>query len=55
MKTVDKGVRVDQDLTGKTHSDLDRWKKGGLDVQIFSVYCGRCKNAYAIANRKWTV
>jgi membrane dipeptidase len=36
MKTVDKGVRVDQDLTGKTHSDLDRWKKGGL-VQIFGV------------------
>jgi membrane dipeptidase len=22
---------------------LDRWKKGGLDVQIFSVYCGGVK------------
>jgi len=53
MKAVDKGVIFDQDLTGKTHSDLDRWKKGGLDVQIFSVYCdGGVKNAYAIANRE---
>jgi len=53
MKTVDKGVLLDQDLTGKTHSDLDRWKKGGLDVQIFSVYCdGGVKNPYAIANRE---
>ncbi|MEH6535897.1 MAG: dipeptidase [Psychroserpens sp.] len=53
MKIVDKGVILDQDLTGKTHSDLDRWKKGGLDVQIFSVYCdGGVKNAYAIANRE---
>ena len=53
MKTVDKGLMFDQDLTGKTHSDLDRWKKGGLDVQIFSVYCdGGVKNAYAIANKE---
>lgn len=53
MKTVDKGLMFDQDLTGKTHSDLDRWKTGGLDVQIFSVYCdGGVKNAYAIANRE---
>src|SRR5882672_3393070 len=22
------------------HSDLDRWKKGGLDVQFFSVWTG---------------
>lgn len=53
MKVVDKGVLLDQDLTGKTHSDLDRWKTGGLDVQIFSVYCdGGVKNAYEIANRE---
>ena len=53
MKAVDKGLMFDQDLTGKTHSDLDRWKTGGLDVQIFSVYCdGGVKNAYAIANRE---
>ena len=43
----------DQYLTGKTPSDLDRWKKGGLDVQIFSVDCdGGLKNAYAYANRE---
>ena len=39
MKAADIGMVFDQDLTGKTHSDLARWKKGGLDVQIFSVYC----------------
>ena len=45
MKVVDKGVILDQDLTGKTHTDLDRWKKGGLNVQIFSVYSdGGVKN-----------
>ncbi|WP_347173936.1 dipeptidase [Polaribacter uvawellassae] len=53
MKAVDNGVIFDQDLTGKTHSDLDRWKIGGLDVQIFSVYTdGGVKNAFAIANRE---
>ena len=39
MKAADQGIVFDQDLSGKTHSDLTRWKKGGLDVQIFSVYC----------------
>jgi membrane dipeptidase len=53
MKAADKGMVFDQDLTGKTHTDLDRWKKGGLDVQLFSVYCdGDTKNAYAFANRE---
>ncbi len=53
MKAADKGVVFDQDLTGKTHSDLARWKKGGLDVQIFSVYCdGDMKNSFAFANRE---
>ncbi|MGH2565584.1 MAG: membrane dipeptidase, partial [Ginsengibacter sp.] len=52
MRSVDLGVVFDQDLTGKTHSDLDRWKKGGLDVQIFSVFCeGDTKNPFAYANR----
>ena len=52
MKAVDLGIVMDQDLKGKTHSDLARWKKGGLDVQIFSVYCdGDAKNPYAYANR----
>jgi membrane dipeptidase len=53
MKAADKGMVFDRDLSGKTHSDLSRWKKGGLDVQIFSVYCdGDTKNAYAFANRE---
>ncbi len=53
MQAADRGMVFDQDLTGKTHSDLARWKKGGLDIQIFSVYCdGGLKNAYAYANRE---
>ena len=52
MKAVDLGIVMDQDLKGKTHSDLIRWKKGGLDIQIFSVYCdGDAKNPFAYANR----
>lgn len=53
MRAADLGIVFDQDLSGKTHSDLARWKKGGLDVQLFSVYCdGDKKNAYAYANRE---
>ena len=56
MKALDKGVMFDQDLTGKTHSDLDRWKKGGLDVQIFSVFSdGGVKNPYSIANSQMDI
>jgi membrane dipeptidase len=54
MKAVDlRGIVMDKDLTGITRSDLTRWKKGGLDVQIFSVFCdGDVKNPYAYANRE---
>ncbi|ULQ50746.1 dipeptidase [Flavihumibacter fluvii] len=53
MKAADKGIVFDQDLAGKTSSDLSRWKKGGLDVQVFSVYCdGDLKHPYAYANRQ---
>jgi len=53
MKAADKGIVFDQDLTGKTHTDLDRWKAGGLDVQFCSVYCdGDMKNPFAYANRE---
>ncbi|MES2331805.1 MAG: dipeptidase [Bacteroidota bacterium] len=53
MKVVDQGLLLDGDLTGKAHSDLVRWKKGGLDVQIFSVYCdGDAKKPFAYANRQ---
>jgi membrane dipeptidase len=53
MKAAEKGMVFDKDLTGKALSDLARWKKGGLDVQIFSVYCdGDAKEPYAYANRE---
>lgn len=43
----------DQNLRGKTHSDLQRFKEGGVDVQIFSVWCdGAQKAAYAYANQQ---
>lgn len=36
---IEKSVRFEQDLTGRTHSDLQRMKKGGVDIQIFSIFC----------------
>src|SRR2546423_12426235 len=48
---IEKGYSFDQDLTGKTHSDLQRMKKGGIDVQVFSVWCdGAKQNPFAWAN-----
>ncbi len=53
MKAADRGISFDKDLTGITHSDLARWKRGGLDVQIFSVYCdGDAKKPFAYATRE---
>jgi len=53
MKVVDQGLILDSDLTGKAHSDLARWKKGGLDLQVFSVYCdGDAKSPFAYAERE---
>lgn len=50
---IDKGYSFDQDLTGKTHSDLNRMLKGGIDVQVFSIYCdGTQINPYQFANRE---
>jgi membrane dipeptidase len=34
-----KGMNINNDLTGKTHSDLGRFKKGGIDIQVFSIFC----------------
>src|SRR3954466_9432285 len=34
-----KGLNIENDLTGKSHSDINRFKKGGIDVQIFSIFC----------------
>lgn len=50
---IEKGYSFDKDLTGKTHSDLNRMIKGGLDVQVFSVFCdGHQKDPYKFANRE---
>lgn len=40
-------------MIGKTHSDIYRFKKGGVDVQLFSVWSDGLKvNPYAWANRE---
>ncbi|MDO6434414.1 dipeptidase [Flavitalea sp. BT771] len=36
---VMQGMDIEKDLTGRTHSDLARFRKGGVDVQVFSVFC----------------
>ncbi len=40
-KICEEGINIENDLKGKTHSDLKRFKEGGVDVQIFSVWCGQ--------------
>lgn len=50
---LEKKVSMDNDLRGKTQSDLNRFKQGGVDVQLFSVWCdGNKQNPYAFANRE---
>ena len=52
---IEKGKSFDQDLKGITHSDLTRMKKGGIDVQVFSIFCDENYGkgtAYAFANRE---
>ena len=52
-KAIEMGVSFDQNLSGKTHSDLQRMKTGGVDVQLFSIWCdGNQQNPYALANRQ---
>lgn len=36
---VDKGYSLEQDLRGKTYSDLNRFRQGGVDIQIFAIWC----------------
>src|SRR5438309_2101459 len=33
------GLNIENDLRGKTHSDLARFREGGVDVQVFSIFC----------------
>ncbi len=49
---IDKNLCIDQDLKGKTNSDLKRWAEGGVDVQLFSLWCDGLKKTYAWANRE---
>jgi membrane dipeptidase len=50
---VDSAYRFDSNLTGKAQSDLQRAKKAGIDVQVFSVWCdGDKKNAFSYANQQ---
>lgn len=52
---IEKGKSFDQDLKGITHSDLKRMKQGGIDVQVFSIFCDENYGkgtAFAFANRE---
>ena len=52
-QTMEKNFIFDTDLKGKTHSDLNRMKQGGVDVQFFSVFSdGDQENPYDFANRQ---
>lgn len=50
---IEKKVSLDQDLKGINHSDLARFKQGGVDYQLFSIWCdGEKVNPYAWAMRE---
>jgi membrane dipeptidase len=49
------GGDMSKDLTGKAHTDITRMKKGGIDVQMFSIFCDERYGkgtAFAMANRE---
>lgn len=51
--SIEKNVSLDQPLTGKTHTDLSRLRKGGVDIQVFSIFCdGEQLQPYVFANRE---
>ena len=53
--SIEEQLSFDNNLKGRTHSDLQRMFEGGVDVQVFSVYCddGYGKGtAFAYANRE---
>lgn len=50
---IEKGYSFDQNLKGKTHSDLQRMQEAGLDLQIFSIWCDETQvNPYQFTNRE---
>jgi membrane dipeptidase len=34
-----RGLDINRNLTGISHSDINRFKKGGVDIQVFSIFC----------------
>ena len=50
---IEKKVAFDADLRGQTHSDLNRMFTGGVDAQMFSIFCGgEQKEPYNFANQE---
>ncbi len=44
---------LDNNLKGKAHTDITRQKEGGLDLQVFSIFCtGTMKNPFRLANQQ---
>lgn len=51
--SIEKKLSLDHALKGKTHSDLARLQEGGVDIQLFSIFCGgEQAKPYAWANRE---
>jgi len=54
-QALEKNVVFDEDMKAYAHSDLRRMKQGGIDVQVFSVWCDAsygAGKAFARANRE---
>ena len=54
-KAVENHFAFDADLRGTTYSDLNRMKTGGVDVQVFSIFCDEHfgkGSAFAYANQE---
>jgi membrane dipeptidase len=50
---ISKNLPFDGNLKGSTHSDLARMRAGGVDLQVFSIFCGpEQAKPYAWANRE---
>ena len=50
---IEGNYKFDSNLKGKTHTDLNRMFEGGLDVQVFSIFCdGKQKDPFKFANRE---
>lgn len=50
-----KGLNIENDLSGRTHSDMARLQRGGVDIQVFSIFCDERfgkDTAFKYANRE---